>query len=68
MCGSSANHEPLPMHIMFASKAENEENLSIRANWVLNLSGAKIKFRHTEETSFAQHLPSIAKVEQMAKF
>jgi hypothetical protein len=56
MCGSNANHAPLPMHIMFASKAQNEEKFRVRADWVLNLPRVKVRFGHTEEKEFCSTL------------
>ncbi len=41
---------------MFPSKAENEENYSVRADWVVNLPRVTVKFGHTEQKTFCSTL------------
>jgi hypothetical protein len=44
MCGSNSAGEPLPLHIMFSSKAENEENFQVRADWLVELPSVTVQF------------------------
>jgi hypothetical protein len=56
MCGSNADNEPLPLHIMFASKATDEQNFTVSADWVTNLPRVKVQFGHEEEKEFCASL------------
>jgi hypothetical protein len=52
VCGSSAAGEPLPLHIMFSSSAQNEENYSVSAEWMFDLPCVFVQFGHETSQSF----------------
>jgi hypothetical protein len=35
ICGSNSAGEPLPLHAMFLSEAENDENFQVRSDWLV---------------------------------
>jgi hypothetical protein len=47
MCGSNVAGEPLPVHVMFSSDAQ-EENYSIDYCWITVFSRAQIVFGHED--------------------
>lgn len=52
MCGSNSCGEPLPLHIMFSSKAEKEENYQVNAEWRFDLPRVFVQFGHPAPRSF----------------
>jgi hypothetical protein len=56
VCGSNAAGEPLPLHIMFSSSAQSEDNYSVSAEWMFDLSRVFIQFGHEASQSFLQPL------------
>jgi hypothetical protein len=52
MCGSNAAGEPLPLHIMFSSAAQDETNYSVSAEWMFDLPRIYAQFGHDSPQSF----------------
>jgi hypothetical protein len=51
MCGSNAAGEAMPLHVMFSSKAE-EENMAVKLSWVAGLPTVSEQFGHDEVQTF----------------
>ena len=51
MCGSNAAGEPMPLHIMFSSTAE-EENMAVKLSWIAGLPTVTWQFGHDVEKTF----------------
>jgi hypothetical protein len=52
MCGIDAASEPLPLHIMFSSPAQEENNYSLSAEWMFDLPRVYAQFGHDSHQSF----------------
>jgi hypothetical protein len=52
MCGSNAAGQPLPLHIMFSSAAQEENNYSMSAEWMFALPRVYTQFGHDSHQSF----------------
>jgi len=52
MLGSNSAGESMPIHIMFASKAKEEQNYQINPEWILGIPRVRGIFGHEEEKSF----------------
>ena len=51
MCGSNAAGEAMPLHVMFSSKAE-EENMAVKLSWIDGLPSVSGMFGHDEVKTF----------------
>jgi hypothetical protein len=55
MCGSNAAGEPLPVHVMFSSDAQ-EENYSINYRWIADLPCVQGVFGHEDVHKYCTQL------------
>ncbi len=52
ICGSNSAGEPLPLHIMFSSAAQDENNCFVSAEWMFDLPCIYAQFGHDSYQSF----------------
>lgn len=55
--GLNAVSKPLPLHIMYSFKAENEENFQVRADWLVELLLVVVQFGRKQAENYVRHLP-----------
>jgi hypothetical protein len=55
MCGSNAAGEPLPVHVMFSSDAQ-EENYSIDYRWIADFPRVQGVFGHEDVHEYCTQL------------